>query len=496
MTDIYRAAAYLRLSKDDGNTDESNSIQSQRKIINEFIKTKTGIVLVNERADDGYSGVNFERPAFKKMLRDIENGVINCVIVKDLSRLGRNYIEAGYYIERYFPSANVRFIAVTDCIDSLKNGYGDSLIIPFKNLLNDSYSADISAKIKASLDMKRKNGQFIGAFAPYGYKKDINNKNHLVKDKYSSFVVCEIFTLSFLGISCTRIAEKLNNTGVLPPKEYAREEFGFKIENTASKWSGAEVRAILKNEVYTGLLVQGRKSRPKKKKKKYSLKPEKMWFKSYDTHEAVINKSLFNVVNRTIKILARTALDRTEFYQFSGLLYCGICGNKMVHHNITSGGKKYEYCMCSGYKKGICPNKTADSKIITNAVRTVFNLYARIYLGDKRIKQVNRKLYELSSFLNTEQELSELNKKKQNIEDILSSIDFDCKQGIISKKDAEDINKFYLREKTKAEKRITGCLKDEKIYDLICQRTAAAEVINKIIIYNKNLIEIEMKFSF
>ncbi len=494
MPKEYKAAAYLRLSKDDGDKDESNSIQSQRKIISEFIKSRDDIEIINERIDDGFSGVSFERPAFKALIDDIKNRNINCVIVKDLSRLGRNYIESGYYIERFFPSEGIRFIAVTDCIDSLKKGFGDSLLIPFKNLLNDSYSADISSKIRASLDIKRKNGEFIGAFAPYGYKKDSKNKNCLVKDEYSSFIVMNIFLMAFLGISCGRIAERLNNSGVLPPEKYCRNK-EVKNAKPVYNWSTSEVKNILTNEVYTGCLVQGKKSTPNHKIKKYTLKPENMWFKASNTHEAVINKSIFNTVNRTLKISARTSSDSLFIYQLSGILYCGKCKMKMVHHTINSNGFKYMYYMCSGYKKGLCKNSAVESKSIEYTVSNVINMYALLYLGTQKVYKINSKLKDLSCILNTEHEIDFFEKRVDEINRIISYIDTDRKKGILSKEDEKELKDFYLKEKKTLISRIEGLLNNKPEEDLCNQRTATLELIKNIFVCSSNLIEIELKFS-
>ncbi len=494
MLKKYRAAAYLRLSKDDGDKDESNSIQSQRKIISDFVKSMGDIELIAERIDDGFSGVNFERPAFKALIDDIKNGRVNCVIVKDLSRFGRNYIESGYYIERFFPLEGIRFIAVTDCIDSLKKGFGDSLLIPFKNMLNDSYSADISFKIRASLDIKRKNGEYIGAFAPYGYKKSIGNKNSLVKDDYSSFIVKNMFLMAFLGVSCGRIAEKLNISGIIPPKEYCRNK-EITISNTSYLWSASEVKNILTNEVYTGCLVQGKKSTPNHKIKKYTLKPENMWFKVSGTHEAVISRSIFNIVNRIIKVPARTSLNSQSLYQLSGFLFCGKCQSRMTHHTINANGAKYMYYICSGCKNGMCSNSAADGVIIEYTVVNVINMYALLHLGIKKVTEINLKLRELSGVLNAEYEIKMLEKRKYEFNSLISYINSDVKTGVITKNDAEELKNFYLKEIKKLTNRIDGLLNNSIEADLCHQRAAAGEIIKNILVFDSNLIEIELKFS-
>lgn len=217
------AADYLRLSREDGDKLESDSIRNQRSLINDFVKQHKEIQLVEEYIDDGYSGTNFDRPAFQRMLEDVKRKKINCIIVKDLSRLGRNYIETGRYLEKIFPFMGVRFIAITDHYDSATGSDdADQIIVPFKNLINDAYCRDISIKIRSQLDVKRKNGQFIGNFAAYGYLKDPEDKNHLIVDEYAADIVRLIFNLKIDGYSSQRIAARLNEMGVLPPLEYKR----------------------------------------------------------------------------------------------------------------------------------------------------------------------------------------------------------------------------------------------------------------------------------
>lgn len=181
---IWNAAEYTRLSRDDGDKAESNSITSQKEIIRDYVRRYPEFVIVKEYADDGYSGVNFERPGFRQMMEDIKAKKIDCVICKDLSRFARNYIDAGRYLEKIFPFMGVRFIAINDNYDSCgEKAQSDALIVPFKNLINDAYCRDISVKIRSQLDIKRKMGDFIGAFAPYGYRKDEANRNRLVVDR-------------------------------------------------------------------------------------------------------------------------------------------------------------------------------------------------------------------------------------------------------------------------------------------------------------------------
>ena len=219
---VYRTAIYCRLSREDGDKVESNSIASQRAICEDYIARHDDLEIVCEPfVDDGYSGVSFNRPNFKKLEDAIRKGAIDCIVVKDLSRFSRNYIDGGRYLEKIFPQLGIRFIAVNDAYDSLTGDpQSDSFVIPFKNLINDSYCKDISMKIRSSLEVKQKNGEFVGAFAPYGYKKSPDNKNQLIVDGAVSEYVQMIFAMYKDGFSIGRIAARLDQMGVLSPMEY------------------------------------------------------------------------------------------------------------------------------------------------------------------------------------------------------------------------------------------------------------------------------------
>ena len=262
----YVADLYLRLSKEDGDKEESDSIGNQRLLIEDYLKSMPDITVHKVRVDDGYSAVDFLRPDFMAMMEDIKAGIVNCVIVKDFSRFGRNYIETGKYIQVLFPRAGVRFIAVNDAYDSAKaQGSANNIIVPFKNIVNDAYLADISVKVRSHLEVKRKKGYFVGAFAMYGYMKDAANKNRLVIDDFAADVVRDIFIWKLEGLSAAGIADRLNLNGILSPLEYKRfagvkYASNFKVNATA-KWTAKAVFRILQNAVYTGVLEQGKRRR-------------------------------------------------------------------------------------------------------------------------------------------------------------------------------------------------------------------------------------------
>ncbi len=254
--EIYLVGIYCRLSKDDGTDNESASIATQKSILTDYVK-KQGWHIAKTYVDDGYSGTNFQRPSFQNMIKDIESGLINCVITKDLSRLGRNYLDCGLYLEVFFPEHNVRYIAVNDGVDTLNKSAMD--ITPFRNILNEMYAADISVKIKSAYRARFQQGKFMGTTAPYGYIKDPADHNHLLIDDKVAHVVKEIFDLALKGNGVAKICRHLNKQHILRPAAYAAErgETGFErhFEGNEDKryiWSGNSVRGILRSPIYAG----------------------------------------------------------------------------------------------------------------------------------------------------------------------------------------------------------------------------------------------------
>ena len=373
----YNACIYARLSRDDGDKLESDSIINQKALIRDFLSKHPEIREVSEKTDDGYSGVNFDRPAFSEMMDDIRSGKINCVVVKDLSRFGRNYIEAGNYIERVFPFLGVRFIAINDNYDSLDRNQSDSLIIPFKNLINDAYCKDISVKIRSQLEIKRKKGQFLGAFAVYGYLKDEEDHNRLVVDTYASEIVRAIFMWKKQGMSQGRIADKLNMQGVLCPMEYKislgmKVQTNFKVRKKAL-WSQTAVTRILTNEIYTGVLVQGKVGTPHYKIKKILQKDESEWIRVEGAVPVIIDRDMFDSVQMILKKDIRIAPEEDVVYPLSGYLKCGDCGQNMVRKSYNVGGKAYSYFICSTRKagKGCSTHSIQEDKLMEMVLQSV-----------------------------------------------------------------------------------------------------------------------------
>lgn len=267
---MYNAIAYYRLSKYAKST-ESESISNQRKLIHEYISRHPEIVLVDEKEDDGYTGTNYNRPGFQAVIQAVKDKRVNCVIVKDLSRLGREYIETGKYLERVFPEMGVRFISINDDIDSENEHIGDDLIIPVKNIMNEAYCRELSRKLRRQFEIQRSKGEYVGPFVSYGYLKDTEDKHRLVVDEYAAEVVRGIFQLKIKGYNAQAIADYLNENGILSPSRYKRHlgsnyKSGFQKGST-SEWGPMAVRRVLTNEIYIGTLIQGKRGTPNYKVK-------------------------------------------------------------------------------------------------------------------------------------------------------------------------------------------------------------------------------------
>lgn len=352
----YNAIAYYRLSKDDGAKHESDSIANQRKLICAFLRSNPNIHLIEEAQDDGYSGTNFDRPGFRSVLNAVQSKRVNCVIVKDLSRLGREYIETGKYLEMIFPSFGVRFIAINDDVDSENSRAGDDIIIPVKNIINEAYCRELSKKLRKQFRIQRGNGEFLGAFANYGYCKSTDDKHKLVIDDYAAEVVRGIFSLKFQGYNQQAIADFLNRERVPPPAEYKKSmglkyKTGFKT-SSESKWVAVTVSRILTNPIYIGKLVQGKRGTPNYKVKKMRLREEKDWVVVENNHEPIIDPLTFTTVQRMLARDTRTAPENDIVYPLSGMVFCADCGGSMLRRTVKRGNKSFGYYVCSTNKRG------------------------------------------------------------------------------------------------------------------------------------------------
>ena len=360
---IWNIAKYVRLSREDGDEkDESNSVTSQSKILDELIlelmhSNNDEFIVYDTYVDDGFSGTDFNRPAFQKLLKDMRDGHINMIVTKDLSRLGRNYIEVGNYIEQIFPLFNIRFMTKAENIDSYKDPSSvNSIIVPFKNLINDEYCRDISNKIILANNARKRNGQYLGSFPIYGYKKDPENKYKLIIDDESAEVVRLIYKLFLEGKGRVTITKYLNDRGILNPTAYKQRVLKQNYVNASnikgnSLWCDTTVSHILRNEMYTGTLIQGRKKMLSYKVHKIVDVPKENWIVVENNHEPIIDKETFNKVQDIINRDTRIKNDGTgEVSIFAGYIRCADCKRAMNKKSTNNKIKTYYYYVCNTYR--------------------------------------------------------------------------------------------------------------------------------------------------
>ena len=517
----FLVAVYLRLSREDGDKTESDSIANQRLLIQNYLSDKPSLQFVREYVDDGYTGSNFERPGFIKMMEDIKRQKVNCIIVKDLSRFGRNYIEVGRYLEKKFPAMGIRFIAINDQYDNAnENNDAEQIIVPFKNLINDAYCRDISIKVRSQLDVKRKNGKFIGSFAAYGYLKDPKDKNHLVVDEYAAEIVQLIFNLKLDGFSALAIADKLNNMGVLPPMEYKRMlgynyNSGFRTSTNPS-WRAKTVIRILENELYTGVMVQGKNQKINYKVKQSRAVASEQWIRVENTHEAIIPRTYFERVQEIMQLDTRTSPSETNVYPLSGLVRCGDCGQNMTRRSAAKKNKVYYYLHCSSYRNGEgCTSHIISEGQLTDTVVTfVKTQLALLVEADKilqHITELPKEQYGVKS-LNTQ--IGELNKEIERYCDLKERLYRDMVGGIIDKEEYAEYNQrfTYKLEETKKAKAALEEKRDRLLSTDIHLRPWMEEfkkistletlgrkemvmLINRVLVFSKDRIEIHLNFE-
>ncbi len=373
----------MRLSKDDEGTKESASIQTQRSMLTSFA-AENGFMIHAEYIDDGWSGTSFDRPSFKRMVADIEAGHLNMVITKDLSRLGRDYITAGEYTERYFPEHGVRYIAINDGYDSI-DSYSD--IAPFRNVMNEMYARDISKKIRSAFQTKMKDGCYIGNFAPYGYRKDPQNKNHLIVDPRAAPIVQEIFHAAEEGGRPKEIAQSLNQRGVMPPAVYrcsSRPYLDIGNYSERREWTSSTICRMLRNIVYLGHMAQGKTTKVNFKSHVALRKEADEWIMIRNTHEPLVTQATYDMVrNRSV---SRKAEPKNCFANiFSGIAKCADCGRNMS----TTGTRKkgaIANLVCGGYKlygRKACSNHFMDYQALYDVVLSELRKQLRMSERDR-----------------------------------------------------------------------------------------------------------------
>lgn len=522
----YMAAVYLRLSKEDEDLreikdkKESNSIANQKALILKTLESMPDVTLYDIYIDDGFTGLNFERPNFQRMCEDIYNGRVNMVIVKDLSRLGRDYIDSGRYVKKIFPSYHVRFVSVLDHFDSLTATQSDvNLLIPVKNFVNDNYSRDISGKVRSHQEVMRENGLYVGSHVAYGYKKLETDRNRIIPDEYAADIVRKIFDWKLKGLSSASIADKLNGLGVAAPSEYKRQiggnyKSGFQ-KNRKAKWSAVAINRILKNKIYIGVLEQGKRKKVNYKLNKVVEKPETEWAVKENTHEAIISKADFENVAKLLNLDTRKSPEEETLFMLSGLMFCGECGRSMVRRCNRYKDKQSVYYICATYNKGKgCSRHSIAQSVIEDilldAIKRHIEHVARLeeLLNTIRDREVN-----YDDIVANDREILAKYKELDQCKKVEMSLHRDLAAGIISIKEYEQFKNNFSHKSAEIEETIRklqqeietvfkeGLFADEWIDTFTktgnitsLDRSIVLSLVEKITVYEENRIEITFKY--
>ena len=445
----WKIGIYRRRSFDERNEEESNSVANQKRLIDDYLLDKNDIIVYKDYVDDGYTGTDFNRPGYKRMLNDIKNRKINGVVVKDLSRLGRNYIEVGNFIDEIVPQYSLRFISVNDNVDSIKNpNIMQSLEIPFKNLLNESYSKDSSKKMRTALKASKKSGNFIGKIAPYGYLKDPDDPHKLIIDKDAANIVKRIFDLALKGRSKQEIVEELTNNNILTPSVYLKEKYNIKVSRISRRWNTKMLDTILQNKTYIGSLVQCKRTRISHKTHNMVRVAEDEWVVSKKRHNAIIKEEIFNQVqdilyNRNVRVN-----KEGKFYKYTGFLKCSECGANLYRKTKIKNNKEKVYYYCSTYyNTRQCNKHYIQEKELDEVVLDILNQHIELVCDiSNKIEDVisvsrveyNAKLKEIR--------ICEIEKELEKYQVLLNELVKDYRCDFISQEDYDDFKQKYLYE--------------------------------------------------
>ena len=493
---IYTAALYMRLSKDDDGAAESASIITQRKMLRSYA-AEHGYVVFDEYVDNGWSGTNFDRPDFKRMIADIEAKKVNMVITKDLSRLGRDYITAGQYTEIYFPSKGVRYIAIHDGYDS-DSPYSD--IAPFKNVINEMYARDTSKKIRSAFATKMQDGAYIAAFAPYGYQKDPVDKNHLVVDGQSGQVVKRIFRMAAEGAPPAEIARSLNERGIPPPAVYrCMTHDGLEVSaySKRQEWTSATITKMLRNVVYLGHIAQGKTTKISFKSHLTLSNPRDEWIVVENTHEALVDQETFDLVRR--RTMARTCEKKGTFYNlFSGIAKCADCGRNMSTTGTRKKGSPANLT-CGGYKlygAEECSNHFIDYNVLYEIVQASLREQLAISREERAAVLENAQKKQPASAGRQERskEISSIKKRLRELEGIIAKLYEDNAAGRLGDARMTKLLPKYEQEAETLEQRMAALQSEKATWEPSLQETR--EKLDKLLRQITDVAELTPKLLF
>lgn len=443
----YHIALYIRLSKEDETEGPSQSVTNQKSLLEEFVKQHR-LSVYDTYIDDGWSGTSFDRPAFQRMIADIEAKKVNMVITKDLSRLGRDYIMTGHYMERYFPERRVRYISLLDGIDTGVESTAND-ITPFRAIMNDMYAKDISKKIKSVKRDKQRKGQFIGGKPMYGYKMHPTEKNKIVIDEEVAPIVRRIFAMALDGMSCRKIATTLNEEGVPTPATYANLPVGNPGPYTGL-WSSERISDMLQNETYIGNMVQGRMVKISYKSKKCLRQPRENWVVVENTHEPIIDKETFQKVRLLVESRRHTR-SRTYDFLLKGMIFCHECGYPLATLNRkNAAGEERLFFVCRTYqrftKAGVCTCHSIKEQTVNEAVITKVRQVCQAYLNPDELLPIARQAVEDAQKADsTEAEIQSLQSKIDAMTANLDKMYMDRLTGILGD---GDFQRIYLKIKS------------------------------------------------
>jgi DNA invertase Pin-like site-specific DNA recombinase len=452
----YHAALYVRLSKEDESEGPSQSITNQISLLNTFAE-EHHITVYDTYIDDGWSGTGFDRPAFQRMIRDIEARKVNMVITKDLSRLGRDYIMTGHYMERYFPERRVRYISLLDGIDTGVESTAND-ITPFRAIMNDMYAKDISKKIKSVKRDKQRKGQFIGGKPMYGYKMHPTEKNKIVIDEKVAPIVRRIFAMALDGMSCRKIATTLNEEGVPTPATYANLPVGNPGPYTGL-WSSERISDMLQNETYIGNMVQGRMVKISYKSKKCLRQPRENWVVVENTHEPLIDKETFQKVRLLVESRRHTR-SRTYDFLLKGMIFCHECGYPLATLNRkNAAGEERLFFVCRTYqrftKAGVCSCHSIKEQTVNEAVLAKVQQVCQAYLNPDELLPIARQAVEDAQKADsTEAEIQSLQSKIDAMTANLDKMYMDRLAGILSDGDFQRIYLKIKSDRTQLEEKV------------------------------------------
>ena len=454
----YHVALYIRLSKEDESEGPSQSVTNQKSLLEDFVKQHR-LSVYDTYIDDGWSGTNFDRPDFQRMIADIEAKKVNMVITKDLSRLGRDYIMTGHYMERYFPEKRVRYISLLDGIDTgIESSAND--ITPFRAIMNDMYAKDISKKIKSVKRDKQRKGQFIGGKPMYGYKMHSTEKNKIVIDEEVAPIVRRIFAMALDGMSCRKIAATLNEEGIPTPATYANLPVGNPGPYTGL-WSSERISDMLQNETYIGNMVQGRMVKVNYKSKKCLRQPREKWVIVENTHEPLVDRDTFQKVRLLVESRKHTR-SRTYDFLLKGLIFCHECGYPLATLNRkNAAGEERLFFVCRTYqrftKAGVCTCHSIKEQTVTEAVLAKVREVCQAYLNADELLPMAQKAVEAARAADsTEAEIQSLRGKIDTMTVNLDRMYMDKLSGILGE---DDFQRIYLKVKADRSK-LEGQLKE------------------------------------